>query len=78
MKFFYLTGAIVFTVLILITGFENLQGTCNFLAFLFTKLDPGLSPAFLVFGVAMMGAFAGAMYFGLVQSLLYGEKEEEE
>lgn len=78
MKYFHLSGTLLFIVLILITAFSNLQGTCNSLSFLFTRLDSGISPTFLIFGVSMMGAFAGAFIFGLIQSMMKGEEEDEE
>jgi hypothetical protein len=75
MRAFFLTGSIIFTVLILIIAFENLgAGLQNFL-FLFAGVD---SAFFMVIGLSMLGIFTGIFYTGLVTALLRGGKEDEE
>lgn len=75
MKAFFLTGSIIFTVLILILGFENLGASCNGFLFLFSGLE---SPFFIVMGLCMLGMITGIFYTGLVLQLLQSGKEEEE
>lgn len=78
MKFFYLTGAIIFTVIILIVGFENSQAQCSFISIFFNDISPSMSPAFLFFGVAGLGIITGVFYFGFLTSLLKEGNEEED
>ncbi|HMR00924.1 MAG TPA: hypothetical protein PKA32_00890 [Candidatus Gracilibacteria bacterium] len=74
MKAFFITGAILFTVLILIVAFENIATPVN--NFLFVFLPVG-SPFFIVMGVAGLGIGAGIFYAGLVSTLLRGGDDEE-
>lgn len=77
MRGFYLSGAIFLTVLILIIAFENIGGMCQGFMFLFTSLEQGTSPFFIVMGIAILGGITGIFYAGLLASLLKGDKEEE-
>jgi len=77
MRGFYLTGCILFTVLILIIAFENIVGSCQGFLLLFASLPQGTSPFFIVMGIAILGAVTGVFYTGLVANLLKGDKEEE-
>ena len=75
MKAFFLTGSIMFTVLILILAFENLGATVTGFLFVFTGID---SPFFIVMGLSMIGILTGIFYTGLVTALLRSGNEEEE
>lgn len=76
MKGFFITGSIVFTVLILILAFENIGGSCQGFMFLFSSLPQGTSPFFIVTGIAILGGITGIFYTGLVTQLLKKEDEE--
>lgn len=78
MKGFFLTGSILFTVLILILAFENIGGSCQGFLFLFSDIGQGTSPFFIVMAIALIGAIAGFFYTGLVMQLVRGGKDDEE
>lgn len=73
MKAFFISGSIIFTVLILILAFENMGAQVNGFQFLFTAFD---SPFFIVLGIAFIGVITGAFYTGLVLRLAKGDDEE--
>lgn len=75
MKIFFLTGSILFTVLILIIAFENIAVQVN--GFLFVFIPIG-HPFFMVMSTAGIGIFAGIFYAGLVANMLRGRDQEEE
>ena len=75
MRAFFLTGSIIFTVLILIIAFQNLGAGLQNFGILFAGID---SAFFLVIGIATLGIITGIFYTGLVTSLLRSGKEEEE
>ena len=77
MKAFYLIGSIIFTVIILIVAFQNFGTTMNGFTIFFTSID-GASGTVVIFGVALLGIFAGGFYFGFLSSLLKGHQEDEE
>ena len=75
MKAFFITGSIIFTVIILILAFENMVVSCNGYNFI---LFPMANPFFIVASTAGMGMFAGIFYTGLVMTLLNKNEDEEE
>jgi len=75
MRAFFLTGSIIFTVLILIIAFQNLGASLQNFGVLFAGID---SAFFMVIGIATLGIITGIFYTGLVTSLLRSGKEEEE
>jgi hypothetical protein len=75
MKAFFLTGAIIMTVLILILAFENMGVNATGFLFVFTPLD---SPFFMIMGLCLVGIVAGVFYTGLLMNLLGSGKEDEE
>lgn len=75
MKIFFLTGSILFTVLILIVAFENIALSVN--GFLFVFIPVG-NPFFIVMSTAGIGVFAGIFYAGLATTVLRSRDEEEE
>ena len=74
MKAFFLTGSIIFTVIILILAFENMGATIQNFMFIFTSFS---SPFFIVIGLCTIGVIAGALYTGLVLSLAKGSGDDE-
>jgi heme/copper-type cytochrome/quinol oxidase subunit 3 len=74
MKAFFLTGSIIFTVLILILAFENMGAQIQGFQFLFTPFG---SAFFIVIGLCTIGVIAGALYTGLILSLAKGGGDEE-
>lgn len=75
MRAFFLTGSIIFTVLILILAFENIGASVQNFLFLFMGVE---SAFFVVLGLSMLGVIAGVFYTGLVTSLLRSGKDDEE
>lgn len=76
MKGFYLTGAILLTVLTLIIAFENIGGSCQGFLFLFSSLPIGTSPFFIVVGIAVLGGITGIFYSALAMQLLKKDDDE--
>jgi uncharacterized integral membrane protein len=75
MRAFFLTGSIIFTVLILILAFENMAIQLNGFMFLFTAFN---APFFVVMGLCIVGIIAGAFYTGLIITLAkHGSQDEE-
>lgn len=75
MKAFFLVGSIIFTVLILIIAFQNFSSTIDGFQVFFTPVNT--NPTIIIFGIALLGIFAGGFYFGFLTSLLKSEEEEE-
>lgn len=76
MKAFFLVGSIIFTVLILIIAFQNFGATLSGFTVFFSEIDT--NGTIVVFGIALLGIFAGGFYFGFLNSLLKSEQEDEE
>ncbi len=76
MKFIYLAGSIILTVIILILGFENVQGQCNFISIFLTDLAPSIAPTFLFFGFAALGILTGMFYSAFISTLLKQSSDE--
>lgn len=76
MKAFYLTGSIIFTVLILILAFENIGASFSGLNFLFYPMDT--SPTIVILGVAVLGIITGVLYHSFLSRVLGSSEEEEE
>lgn len=74
MKALFLTGSIVFTVLILILAFENMALNINGFLLVFAPLDNAF---FMVLGLCGIGIIAGIFYTGLILQLLKGNQDEE-
>lgn len=76
MKKFYLIGSLIFSVIILIVGFQNFSSSFDsFTVFFFDATSNG---TVTVFGIAMLGIFTGAFYYGFITSLLRERQEDEE
>jgi len=79
LRTFFLSGSIVFTIIILVIAFQNIQAQCNFVTFFFYAANSTTSPTFLVFAVSVVGILAGMLYMGLIMSFLSrGEDDDEE
>ena len=74
MKAFFLTGSIVFTVIILILAFENMGLSCNGFLYVFIPFD---SPFMMVLALSITGIFSGVFYTGLIMNMI-GNKGDEE
>lgn len=76
MKAFFLIGSIIFTVLILIVAFQNFGSTFSGFTVFFSEIDT--NGTIVVFGISLLGIFAGGFYFGFLNSLLRSSQEDEE
>lgn len=76
MKTFFLIGSVIFTVLILIIAFQNFGSTFNGFTVFFSEIEA--NGTLVVFGIALIGIFAGGFYFGFLNSLLKSNQEDEE
>ncbi|MFA5947476.1 MAG: hypothetical protein WC806_00685 [Candidatus Gracilibacteria bacterium] len=76
MKVFYLTGSIIFTVLILILAFENIQSSCTGLYFFFYAVDS--SPTIITLALTILGIITGMFYHALIQNALNTSEDEED
>lgn len=74
MKAFFISGSVLFAVLILILAFENINVSLS--GFLFI-LIPMNSTFLALLGTAGVGALFGIFITGLVMSLLRNEEEED-
>ena len=74
MKPLFITGSILFTVLLLIIAFENMGGQCNGFLFLFTPVN---SPFLITFLLGFIGIITGALYTGLILTIAKGSDDEE-
>ncbi|MBU2524233.1 hypothetical protein KKG71_03490 [Patescibacteria group bacterium] len=78
MKYFYLTGAILLTVVILILGFGNITAQCQQLFFFYQSVNNTIPVTFLVFAVAFLGIVTGFFYSAFLRSLVEEARSEEE
>lgn len=76
MKAFYLVGSIIFTVIILIVAFQNFGTSFSGFTVFFTEIDA--NGTLIIFGVAILGIFAGGFYYGFLSSLLKSNEEDTE
>jgi len=76
MKTFYLIGSILFSVIILIIGFQNFGLTLSGFTIFFSEVDT--NGTLMIFGIALLGVLAGAFYSGFIAALLRAAHEDEE
>ncbi len=76
MKAFFLTGSIIFTVLILILAFENIGASMSGLNFLFYPVD--MNPTVVILGISVLGIITGVLYHSFLSRILGSSEEEEE
>lgn len=77
LKYLYLVGALVTTVIIFIIAFENIQAICVDMVVFFTSISTSTPPTMLVFWIAALGILCGFFYHGLIHSL-FTKKEDED
>ena len=75
MKAFYLTLALILTVLILVVSFENSAAQCGGLSFLFVRTTQNTTIVML--GIAVLGVLTGFLYRSFL-GLVFKPTEEEE
>lgn len=78
MKSFFLSGTILFIVLILIIAFQNIASVCGGFWILFISLDQQTSATFIVLFLTAIGFITGIFVTALVGSILNAGKNEEE
>lgn len=76
MKAFFLTGSIIFTVLILILAFGNINASMSGLHFLFYPVD--MNPTVVILGISVLGIITGVLYHSFLSRILGSSEEEEE
>ena len=76
MKLFYLVGSVLVSVIILIIGFQNYGVTFSGFTVFFSEIDT--NGTLIIFGIALLGIFAGGFYFGFLSSLFRSSQEDEE
>lgn len=75
MKAFFITGSIVFTVLILIIAFENIASSCSNFMFVFLPTESSFLITILI---AFIGVITGMFYSGLIGQLMKNPQEDED
>jgi len=78
LKYIYLVGSMLATMVIFILAFENIQAICVDLNVFFTTLDVNTPPTILVFWVAGLGVVTGFFYHGLIYELFKKKDDEDE
>lgn len=78
LKYIYLVGSLITTVIILIFAFENIQAICVDMAIFFTELEDTQTPTVLIFWIAGLGVICGFFYHGLLHSLFAKKDDEDE
>lgn len=68
MKAFYLTGSIIFTVLILILAFGNVSAQCGQLVFFFFPVKQ--NPTIVFLALAVIGIITGLFYHAFIGKML--------
>lgn len=78
MKYFYLSGSIVLTVVILILAFGNISASCQQLFFFYTAVNNQIPVTFLVFAVAVLGIFTGFFYGAYLRAIVDESRDSED
>lgn len=76
MKTFYLTGSIIFTVLVLILAFENIGSQCTNMMFFFFSIES--NPAIVLLGISALGIVTGVFYHLFFHEYLAADKDEDD
>lgn len=76
MKALYLAGSIVFSVLILILAFGNIDSQWSGMNFFFYTVD--FSPTIIILLIAVIGIITGALYHAFLSQALNTSEEEED
>jgi hypothetical protein len=75
MKTFYLTGAIIFTVLVLVLAFENISAQCSNMFFFFFPIRS--NPTVVSLAIAALGVITGIFYHGFFTKFFAESSDEE-
>ena len=73
---FFLSGSIVFTIILLIVAFQNIQAQCNFVTFFFFSIGANISPTIMIFIVSLLGIITGMLFMGLLMSIISKEEDD--
>lgn len=76
MKLFYFAGAGLFSVLILIFGFQNFNASVQGFTIFFYAFN-SINGSIVVFGSAFLGIIAGAFYFAALGSFMNKDDDDE-
>jgi uncharacterized integral membrane protein len=76
MKAFYLAGSIIFTVIILIIAFGNIQAQCAMLTFFFFPVKA--NPTIVILGFSVIGIITGLFYHAFIVRVLESGVDEDE
>lgn len=77
LKYLYLVGSLVTTVVIFIIAFGNIQAICVDMVVFFTSIPTSTPPTMLIFWIAALGILCGFFYHGLIHSM-FAKKEDED
>ncbi len=75
---FFLSGSIVFTIIVLIVAFQNIQAQCSFVTFFFFSIGTNTSPTIMIFVVSLLGIITGMLFMGLLMSIISKEEDDGE
>lgn len=76
MKGLYLAGSIIFTVVILVVAFGNIQAQCSALTFFFYPVQS--NPTVVILGLAVIGIITGALYHAFIGRVLDSSGVEDD
>ncbi|MBU1152215.1 hypothetical protein KJ632_05335 [Patescibacteria group bacterium] len=76
MKGLYLTGSIIFTVLILVLAFENIGASCNQMYFFFFPIRS--NPTIITLALAVLGILTGMLYHAFMSKTMEKSEEDED
>ena len=76
MKALYLALSIIFTALILILAFENIQAQCSGMFFFF--YDVKSNPTIVTLTIALLGIITGAVYHALFSRMVGTDEESDD
>ncbi len=77
MKAFYLTLAIIFTVLILLLSFGNISASCSNMHFLFFNID-STNPTIISLTIAVIGIITGLFYGAFIHRVMKSPEDEDD
>lgn len=75
MKYVYLALAIIFTVVLLVLGFGNINAQFSNVYIFFYRSN--MNPTLTILGVAILGMITGAFYQAFIAKLMESGDEEE-
>lgn len=78
LRTFFISGSIVFAIVLLVIAFQNIQAQCNLVTFFFFSVGSNTSPTFMIFGVSIIGIITGMLLMGLIMSLLSNDEDGED